>query len=347
MEIDAFFDIGKVKAMKQPKVMTIAGVSAEPGQRIRGKVALAQLSDGASVDIPFALLNGAKPGPRIYLGAAIHGDEVNGIAILFEALRGLDPADLSGQIVCVPVQHPLALYADHRLPLAQFLKSPLDQAPADAWTCFPGSQDGNPAQQLAHLLFGFIRECDYVIDIHTPTRGGRYVPIAILPPESLDKDGRILQLAKGLGNGWIMRSSSDFYVAPGILCVEAARIGIPGFTFEIGEGGRLEPDVVEVGKSCILNALQSLGMLSVSRKDPAETHLMKEFVGLRARAGGLLYNHVKLGQRVNRGDLLVTIVNVFGDEVERVTAPLDGYAVRLTTLSTVSTGERVATLGIV
>jgi predicted deacylase len=88
-------------------------------------------------------------------------------------------------------------------------------------------------------------------------------------------------------------------------------------------------------------------MLDIQRKEPAETHVMREFVGLRARRGGLLYNHVKLGQPVKSGDLLVTISNVFGDEVERIEAPQDGYAVRMTTLSTVSTGERVATLGIV
>jgi hypothetical protein len=40
-------------------------------------------------------------------------------------------------------------------------------------------------------------------------------------------------------------------------------------------------------------------------------------------------------------------VNIFGDEVERFVAPQDGLVVRTTTLSTVSTGERVATLGLV
>jgi predicted deacylase len=335
-----------MSAMMRTGVLTVGEIAAKPGQQVRGKLKLTELADGVSVDLPLLLVNGAKPGPRLYLGAAIHGDEVNGIAILYEALRGLDPALLSGQIVCVPVQHPLALHADHRLPLAQFLKSPLDQAPADAWTCFPGLADGNPAQRLAHLLFGLIRECDYLIDVHTPTRGGRYVPISILPPQSLDKEGRVLAFARGVGSGWIMRSSNDFYVSPGILCVEAARMGIPGFTFEIGEGGRLEPEIVEVGKGCILNALESLHMLSVERSEPAQVHLMKEFVGLRAKAGGLLYNHAKLGQAVKRGDLLVTIRNIFGDEVERIISPIDGYAVRLTTLSTVSTGERVATLGV-
>ena len=225
---------------------------------------------------------------------------------------------------------------------------PLDQAPADAWTCFPGLADGKPAQRLAHLLFGLIRECDFLIDIHTPTRGGRYVPITILPPQSLDKDGRILGIcARGSAAVGIMRSNNDFYVSPGILCVEAVEGGYPwvyvrdrrGRAAGAGRRGKSE-------KGCILNALESLRMLSVKRSEPAEVHLMKEFVGLRAKGGGLLYNHARLGQTVKQGDLLATIRNIFGDEVEQVIAPIDGYMVRLTTLSTVSTGERVATLGI-
>jgi predicted deacylase len=55
---------------------------------------------------------------------------------------------------------------------------------------------------------------------------------------------------------------------------------------------------------------------------------------------------VKLGQAVKQGDLLCRVVDIFGDEVERIVAPVDGLFVRATTLSTVTTGERVATLGL-
>jgi predicted deacylase len=172
------------------------------------------------------------------------------------------------------------------------------------------------------------------------------VPIAILPHASLDSDGRVMKLAESMGTGWIIRNTDGFYVAPGIFCMEATRIGVPSLTFEIGEGGRLEPEVVSTGAGCILNALQALNMINVARKEPAAVHKMINFVGLRARHGGLLYNEVSLGQAVKRGDLLCIVRNVFGDEVERFTAPCDGYVVRTTTLSTVSTGERVATLGV-
>jgi hypothetical protein len=240
----------------------------------------------------------------------------------------------------------LSLYADHRIPLAQFLKSPLDQAPADAWTCFPGDPNGNLAQRLAAKIFGIITQCDYAIDVHTPTRGGRYVPIAILPSPELEHHGRAEALAGGLASGWIMRGEAGIYVSRGILCVEATRAGVPSFTFEIGEGGRLEPEIVRTGAVCITNAMQWLGMIDAPHQPAPRTYVMRDFLGIRAQRGGLLFNEVPLGAEVRRGQLLCRIVNVYGDEVERVTAPEDGVFVRATTLSTVSTGERVATLGL-
>lgn len=332
--------------MKSNENLQLVGLNLPPGQRSRAAVDFVELPDGTRISLPVVLINGMRRGPRLYLGAGIHGDEATGIAILSEVLRSIDATQLSGSIVCVPVQHPLSFQADHRLPLAQFLKSPLDQAPADAWTCFPGIADGNMAQLLAHRLFSLICECDYAIDIHTPTRGARYVPIAIVPHPDDDVDGRVDKLARAMGTGWIMRTKDGFYVSKGILCVEATRAGIPALTFEIGEGGRLEPETVQAGATCIRNAMQSLGMFEFARKEPARTHLMRNFVGLRSHRGGLLYNAVQLGQRVAAGDLLCKVVDIFGEDVERFVAPEAGFVVRTTTLSTVSTGDRVITLGV-
>lgn len=53
-----------------------------------------------------------------------------------------------------------------------------------------------------------------------------------------------------------------------------------------------------------------------------------------------------LGDEVKKGDLLCRILNIYGDEVQLVTAPQDGVFVRTTTMGSVSQGERVATLGL-
>ena len=332
--------------MTQKETLTIGTISARPGTRAQGTIEVGELPDSSRIQLPLVLINGAKSGERLYLGAGIHGDEVNSIAITSEALARVDPVALAGEIVCIPVQHPLALNADHRLPLAQFLKSPLDQAPADAWTCFPGDAYGNMAEQLAAAIFAVIRTCDYALDIHTPTRGGRYVPIAILPHKELPAYGKAKAFAGALDPGWIMEGNTGMYVSRGILCVEATRAGIPSFTFEIGEGGRLEPPMVRTGAGCVLNAMMWLRMIDGQRQMPQRRYEMKSFLGIRAKRGGLLYTDVELGSEVERGTLLCRTVNIYGEEVERVLAPENGVFVRATTLSTVATGDRVATLGL-
>ena len=337
---------GQVRTFK-PEPLTIGSTTVSPGDRARTQLDLVELADGTRIHVPVIVINGVNPGPRIYLGAAIHGDEVNGVAILSQALGEIDPAALAGSIVCVPVQHPLAFHADHRIPLSQFMKSPLDQAPIDAWSCFPGNPTGNLAERVAATLFGLIRECSCAIDIHTPTRGGRYVPIAILPPRTLGEAAEAAAwLADQFAPGYIMKTNSGMYVSSGILCVEASKSGIPSFTFEIGEGGQLEQEMIDEGARCVRNALIGLGMIRGERRLPAINYVLRDFLGIRARRGGLLYTMATLGAAVKRGDLLGRIVDIFGDTVETVVAPEPGVFVRATTLSTVSTGERVATLGL-
>jgi predicted deacylase len=332
---------------RPPTTLDVAGVSVPPGAARRHALEVGELADGLRVSLPLALVNGRLPGPRLYLGAAIHGDEINGLAILTAALQRIRPENLSGSLVCVMVQNPLAFHVDHRIPIGHYLKSPLDQTPIDPWTCFPGNPAGPLAAMLADRLFGLILASDYAIDIHTPTRGGRYVPIAILPPSRLGEPAqRAEALAMAFGSGYLMKTDKGMYVSDGILSVEATRAGVPAFTFEIGEGGRLEPDLVEVGARCVLNALHHLGMVPETLGQGGRMVRMREFVGLRSTRGGVLYTEASLGAFVKKGDLLARIVSVYGDELERFPAPVDGLFVRSTTLATVSSGERVATIGL-
>jgi predicted deacylase len=157
---------------------------------------------------------------------------------------------------------------------------------------------------------------------------------------------RAFELAKAFGAPYLVRPNTGFYIAPGVLCVEATKAGIPAFTFEVGEGGRLEPDMIQEGVRCVRNALRYLRMIPGELEPPKQVRLMTDFVNLRAKRGGLLHTEVELGAEVKRGDLLARVFDIYGDEVERFTAPHDAIFIRSTTLSTVATGERVATLGV-
>jgi len=325
---------------------TIAGVSVPPGTRARASLSLTELPDGTRVRLPVALVHGARPGPTFYLGAAIHGDEANGVAIATRVLASVNAAALAGRLICVPVQNPLAFQVDHRVPVGLYLKTPLDQAPMDPWTTFPGDPTGTITERLSHTLFSLMQGADAAIDVHTPTRGGRYVPITILPHPSLPAFAGADALGQAFGSGWIMATDQGMYVRDGILCVEATRAGIPCFTFEIGEGGRVEEEATEIGTRCVLNAMRHLGMLPAAPGTPIRSVRMSAFLGLRASRGGLLTTDVALGARVGQGATLARIHDVYGDLVETITAPRDGYFVRSTTFAAVAAGERVATLGL-
>jgi uncharacterized protein len=324
----------------------IAGIEVPPATRARSTIELTELPDGSRVKLPVALVHGARPGPTFYLGAAIHGDEANGVTIATRVLAAVNATALSGRLVCVPVQNPLAFQVDHRVPVGLYLKTPLDQAPMDPWTTFPGDPAGTITERLSHALFSLIRGCDAAIDVHTPTRGGRYVPITILPHPSLPAYDKADALGRAFGSGWIMATDQGMYVRDGILCVEATRAGVPCFTFEIGEGGRVEEEATETGTRCVLNAMRHLGMLPAAVEPKIPTVRMSAFLGLRAWRGGLLTTDVELGVRVGKGATLARIHDVYGDLVETITAPRDGYFVRSTTFAAVASGERVATLGV-
>lgn len=330
------------------KVLEVAGATVQPGSAVRHSIKFVELADGSQVDIPLLLINGAKPGPRLYLGSAIHGDEVTCVEVLSTALANIDPAGLSGSIVSVPVQNPLAFHADHRFAMNFFMKSPLEQTPADAWSAMPGKSDGNLTQTLAHKLFSLIRLCDYAIDVHTPTRGGRYVPIALLPHSKLGEAAeKAKHLAMALGSGYVIADDASGYAADGVLCVEATRAGIPAFTFEIGEGGRLEPNIATFGAQCIVNAMKYLRMVEGAPNVPKTSFFMNRFINLRAKRGGLLHTTAELGKLLKPGDLIGQTISIFGDVMKEFRAPEEGVFIRATTLSTVAEGERVAALGAV
>src|SRR5262245_18888182 len=172
-----------------PSPVIIGGSSVAPGAKAVLDLPLTELADGTIIRLPVVVINGARPGPRLYVGAAIHGDEVAGVPIIAGVLRDMDPSALSGSIIAVPVQHPLAFHADHRFPVSPLLWSPLDQPTIDGWTCFPGAAEGHVSQPLAAKLFELIKMCSFAFAIHRPTRGGRYVPISILPGPALGDNG--------------------------------------------------------------------------------------------------------------------------------------------------------------
>jgi predicted deacylase len=311
-------------------------------------IPLLELADGTWVNANVVVIRGAEPGPVFLAAAAVHGDEINGIHIVQRFARQLDPAGLRGTVLALPVQNPLGLQAQHRFPVGQLLKSPLDQSPADLWAAFPGDPEGNSTQVMAHILDReLFCKADYLIDIHTPTTGGRYLSIAFLPPARVGEPAeRAEELAGAFGTRVVLKTDSGMYVHEATPHVVAAGRGAAGFGVELGEGGRVEPELIELGVSGLENMARLIGMLPGSVEATPEQIKLRTMIPVRARRGGLLQCSVGLGELVAAAQVIGTITNPLGQVTEELRAPLDGLLVRATTFPTVMTGERVAQIGI-
>jgi predicted deacylase len=326
----------------------LAGVELIRGNRSDTRLRTVELADGSWVDLPVIVLRGARPGPLFYLGAAFHGDEVNGVEIATRFASEIKLARLRGTVVVVPAQNPLALQVQHRYFVGHFLKSPLDNTPPDPWVAFPGDEDGNLASQIAARLFGaLMRYADYVIDIHTPTTGGRYAPFAFLPPPHVGAPAEAAEvMAKVFGADYILSTREGLYVSEQSPHVVMARRGATAMGVELGEGGRLESEITEQGLRGLRNVLRHIGMLPGKVETFGRNHVIRSMHVIRAKRGGLLHRCVGLNDEVHKGDVVATITNVFGERTEEIRAPISGPVVRIATFPLVSAGERIIQLGV-
>ena len=328
--------------------LAIDGLALERGARSRTRLRVAELADGSPVEIAVMAVRGAEPGPVLYLGGAFHGDEIAGTQIVGRLARGLDPATLRGTVIAVPVQNPLAFQVQHRFFVGHMLKSPMDQNPADPWAAFPGDADGNTASVMAHAIFeNLMRHADFMIDVHTPTTGGRYAPFAFLPPTRCGAVvGEAEALARAFGADYILANDKGMYVGDRNPHTVLGERGIPAFGIEIGEGGRIDGAEVATGVRGIGNVLRKLGMAPGVVEQSGRNLVIRTMDVIRARRAGVLTLHVGLNDEIAPGQRVATIADPFDEPIEEIAALRGGPVVRIATHPTVSTGERVVQLGV-
>ena len=328
--------------------LRIGGREVARGQRLRTKLKAVELPDGTWVELPLHVVRGARPGPVMYLGAAIHGDEINPVEIVSTVARDVDVTALSGTLLVVPVQNPLAFQTQHRLPFAHIMKSPMDQSPPDVFHSFPGDPAGNISAVIAHVLFETLMlQADYMLDLHTPTTGGKYAPFAFLPPT---RCGAVVKeaeaLAKVFGADFILANDKGMYVGDKNPHVVAAERGKIAFGIELGEGAVLDPVEVERGVRGLMNVLRAVSMIPGAPVELGRRYVMRTMTVIRATRAGLLHLRVGLNDDVREGQVVAIVQDVFGDVVEEIRAPHAGPVVRITTFPIVSSTERVVQLGV-
>ncbi len=296
-----------VKQHTPQQPLTLLGEEIAPASKATLQWRHGNQFDGAPSSTPVIAVNGKFRGPVICMTGAIHGDEINGVESIRRIVRDIQPDDLSGSIIAIPIVNQMAFrqgsrYLPDRRDLNRF---------------FPGRPNGSAASRLAYSLFTkVIQACDALVDFHTGSFHRTNIP-------QLRADLRREDI------GWLVNRFGDIVVihsegAPGMLRHEATVAGIPTITLEAGEATRIQEDVIDAGVGGIKALLINLGMLDrpFFWRNHRPVYLVSRWE--RANQGGLFVSQKKLGDTVKAGELLGHISDPFVEQRTEVLAESSG-----------------------
>lgn len=309
--------------------LTIAGVDIPLGERRHLEFAVSQTFSSVSVVLPVVVWRGVAPGPTVFVTAAVHGDELNGIGIVREIMLN-EPFKLTaGSLVLVPVVNMLGFEQHSRyLPDRRDLNR-----------CFPGSTEGSMARRFAYAVFQeMVSKCNYGIDLHTAA-----VRRTNFPNVRGDLNNpEVARLARAFGCELLVHGKGP----RGSLRRSACHAGCPTIILEAGEVWKIEPTVVEYGVRGIRNILVDLAMVEGKPVKPPYQVRIDKTKWLRAEEGGILQFHVGPGEIIEKGQPVATNSNLHGRAQSVLCSPAAGIVLGMTTLPAVIPGDPVCHIAI-
>lgn len=314
------------------QAFTIGGEQVAPGQRRIVDMPVSKLSNHTPVTLPVHVLHGIRPGPTMFVSAAIHGDELNGVEIIRRLLRTLQPGNINGTLLCVPVVNAYGFIGRSRyLPDRRDLNR-----------SFPGSSGGSLAARLAHLfLKEVVSRCSFGIDLHTAAVHRVNLPQIRC---SIDKDRRAIDLAEAFGAQVVLESPDR----AGSLRRSARDIGVDVLVYEGGEGLRFDEFAIAAGTRGIANVMLHRGMLElpdgvepekVARTGESAVLIANASKWVRAPDGGIFRAVRTIGNAVSAGDIIGYVANPYEDSEIPVRSSVRGVIIGRTTLPVVNMGD--------
>lgn len=309
--------------------LTIGGETVAPGEQARFDLPVALLPTHTQLHIPLTILNGRRAGPRLWVSAAVHGDELNGVEIIARVLDRIGGKLQRGALIAAPIVNVFGFINGSRyLPDRRDLNR-----------SFPGSSRGSVASRMAHIfLTEIVDHCTHGIDLHTAGTDRTNYPQT--RGDLHDEETRRFALAFGAP---LMVHSS---LRDGSLRAAARERGIRVLVYEGGQPLRFDEDAIQVGVRGVLGVMRELGMTGRRRRvAPQPPTLIESSTWVRAKTGGILRLSAKGGQFVAKNQVLGLVSGPFGDEEAIVRAPFDGIVIGFTQNPVVHGGDAVVHLG--
>ncbi len=294
-------------------------------------IPVSRLPTQTLLSLPVRVINGVQPGAKLWLSAAIHGDELNGVEIIRQVLEKIQPEKLRGTVIAVPIVNVFGFIEQSRyLPDRRDLNR-----------SFPGSESGSLASRLANLFMReIVNKCTHGIDLHTATMHRTNLP----------------QIRANLENPETYRCAEAFN-APvmlhsntrdGSLRQAATKKGIPVLLYESGEALRFDNTAINLGVRGILKVMEYLDMynfpLEMAQLNSIQIQKSK---WIRASRGGILHLKIHLGQKITKKQELGFITDTFGENKVSIRSKVNGIAIGHSLNPLVNQGDGIVHLGLI
>ncbi|WP_298327954.1 succinylglutamate desuccinylase/aspartoacylase family protein [Asticcacaulis sp.] len=287
--------------------------------------------------IPIVVIKGAKPGPKLLITAGIHGDELNGIAVIHTLAETLNPDSLSGTIVAIPGLNTPGLLHSTRGFTSDVIGTGGDNLNRlMPHVPHPDEATGSPATRYDQRIWTqlFVGNADFAVDLHTQSRGTTY------PAYIFAQTGEARKIADALKPDVINMDPG----VDGAIENMLNAIGVPAVTYELGAPETFDEPMIARTVSGLRNLMITRGMLAGKAEAPGKPFVGNAIGNVKSPKGGWARLKVKLGDWVTAGQALFTVHNPFGDTVATVNAPRAGQVLSLATDPRIEPGDWVVRL---
>ncbi|MEJ0010204.1 MAG: succinylglutamate desuccinylase/aspartoacylase family protein [Alphaproteobacteria bacterium] len=304
--------------------LIIGGEEIKPGERRQFSLTVAKLYDFTDMKMPVVVIRGTEPGPVFCITAAIHGDEINGVDIVRRLLKHKALKRIKGTLIAIPIVNVFGFNDKSRyLPDRRDLNR-----------SFPGEEHGSLASQIAYILrTEIVSKATHGIDLHTGAIHRRNLPqirADLTQPANL-------ALAQAFGVHVILNASPR----DGSLREMVSEKRIPMLLYEAGTALRFDARASRLGVEGILNVMRAIGMLPENpiQHAPRDFFIAKSTHWVRSPISGIFLTRKRLGESTNKGDVLGSITNPFGDYEYDILSPHDGIIIGNSILPLANEGD--------
>jgi len=302
--------------------LLILGKKIKKGEGAILELEVAKLHTRNTIKITIVVERAKLDGPTLLLMGGVHGDEINGVAIVRDIIRKKYNKPKRGTIICIPVFNVFGyLNLSREFPDGRDLNR-----------MFPGSASGSLASQFAYQFTKEIAPLvDYVLDFHTGGAERENFPNI----RCVFEEPRAIELAKVFGAPFIVNSK---YIAKTI----REAIHKQGKTILLFEGGKsknLDDFVINTGVEGALNVMKHLSLREGEINLSNNSHIIQNSKWLRAPYSGMFQSRVKNGTRVHKKAILGKITDPYGEFEKNIYSPLDCYIFGMNTAPIVNKGD--------